>query len=68
MRKQEEIHKITPSDYLKTVQTEIKDTQRAFLIEWIIDVHRKFRMAPETLYVATHLVDTYLSNQKVTSS
>lgn len=50
------------------MQTEIKDTQRAFLIEWIIDVHRKFRMAPETLYVATHVVDTFLSRQKVVSS
>ena len=50
------------------MQTEIKDTQRAFLIEWIIDVHRKFRMAPETLYVAVFMVDTFLSRQKVTSS
>lgn len=38
-------------EYLTKVQTEIKDTSRAFLIEWIIDVHRKFRLVPEALYV-----------------
>lgn len=50
MKKQEVSCMVDP-DYLKKVQTEIKDTSRAFLIEWIIDVHRKFRLSPETLYV-----------------
>lgn len=48
-------------DYLTKVQTEIKDTSRAFLIEWIIDVHRKFRLMPETLYVAVNIIDRYMS-------
>ena len=38
-------------DYLSKVQKEVKDTSRAFLLEWIIDVHRKFRLVPECLYV-----------------
>ena len=51
------------ADYLTKVQlpTEVKDTSRAFLIEWIIDVHRKFRLRPETLYVTVFIVDRYLS-------
>lgn len=54
--------KIT-SSYLKNVQNpkEIKDTSRAFLIEWVIDVNRKFRTVPETLYVTVYIVDRYLS-------
>ena len=44
-------------EYLNKVQTEIKDTSRAFLIEWIIDVHRKFRLVPEVLYVCVFLLD-----------
>lgn len=64
---QEEVHKISPSDYLKTVQTEIRDTQRAFLLEWIIDVHRKFKLRPETLYVCQFIVDKYLSKVKTDS-
>ena len=60
MRK-EELDNMVPVDYLTTVQTEIKDTSRAFLLEWIVDVHRKFRLQPETLYVTAHLIDQYLS-------
>ena len=49
------------NDYLGKVQTDIKDTSRAFLVEWIIDVHRKFRMFSETLYVTIGIIDRYLS-------
>jgi cyclin B len=48
-------------EYLKKVQTEVKDTSRGFLVEWIIDVHRKFRLMSETLYVTISIIDRYLS-------
>lgn len=48
--------------------TEVKDTSRAFLVEWIIDVHRKFRLMPETLYVTVFLIDHYLSLQQIKKS
>ena len=50
MRIEEDENLVDPA-YLTKVQTEIKDTSRAFLLEWIIDVHRKFRLVPEALYV-----------------
>ena len=55
------------SDYLSKVQvpSEVKDTSRAFLVEWIIDVHRKFRLLPETLYVTVFLIDRFLSIQPI---
>lgn len=56
-----ESHYKIDNDYLSKVQTEIKDTSRAFLVEWIIDVHRKFRLMPETLYVTINIIDRYLS-------
>ena len=43
------------------MQSEIKDTSRGFLVEWIIDVTRKFRLLPETLYVTVSIIDRYLS-------
>jgi len=52
-------------NYLQKVQTEIKDTSRAFLIEWIIDVHRKFRLTPECLYVAIYIIDQFMSKKKI---
>ena len=55
-------------DYLNKVQTEIKDTSRAFLIEWMIDVHRKFRLLPEALYVTAFIIDQFMSKQQIKKS
>jgi hypothetical protein len=52
-------------NYIAKVQTEIRDTSRAFLLEWIIDVHRKFRLQPECLYVTRHVIDQYLSRKQI---
>ena len=69
MRKTETTLKVDP-DYLSKVQlsTEVKDTSRAFLIEWIIDVHRKFRLVPETLYVTVFIIDRFLSLKQIKKS
>ena len=55
-------------EYLSKVQSEIKDTSRAFLTEWTIDVHRKFRLLPEALYVTVFLIDQYMSRQRINKS
>ena len=55
-------------NYISKVQTEIRDTSRAFLLEWIIDVHRKFRLQPESLYVTQLIIDQYLSKVKIQKS
>jgi len=46
----------------------VKDTSRAFLVEWIIDVHRKFRLQSETLYVTVRIIDRFLSKQPIKKS
>lgn len=61
----EEVKYMVDPNYLQKVQTEIKDTSRAFLIEWIIDVHRKFRLTPECLYVAIYIIDQFMSRKKI---
>ena len=69
MRKQE-VKFAVEAGYLSKVQlpTEVKDTSRAFLVEWIIDVHRKFRLLPETLYVTVFLIDRFLSLKQIKKS
>ena len=69
MRAEENRLKVSPS-YLTEVQSpkEVKDTSRAFLIEWIIDVHRKFRLNSETLYVTVLLIDRFLSLKQIKKS
>lgn len=66
--KELEPHYQIDNQYLNKVQTEIKDTSRAFLVEWIIDVHRKFRLMPETLYVTIGIIDRYLSGFEIKKS
>ena len=69
MKSEEKRLKI-PHDFIKRVQipAEVKDTSRAFLVEWIIDVHRKFRLDPETLYVTVFLIDRFLSLKQIKKS
>ncbi|ERM99103.1 hypothetical protein AMTR_s00101p00131830 [Amborella trichopoda] len=47
-------------DYMGS-QVEINDKMRAILTDWLIEVHLKFELMPETLYLTMHIVDRYLS-------
>ena len=46
--------------YMDT-QPEINEIMRAILIDWIIDVHLRFNLRQETLFMTIWLIDTYLS-------
>jgi len=68
MMKKEEENTMFDTNYISNIQTELRDTSRAFLLEWIIDVHRKFRLVPECLYVTQFIIDQYLSKKKILKS
>jgi G2/mitotic-specific cyclin-B, other len=53
-----------PLDYIEA-QVEINSKMRAILADWIIEVHNKFELMPETLYLTMHIIDQYLSLQPV---
>lgn len=42
-------------------QTEINENVRAILVDWLINVHAKFKLLPETLYITVNIIDRYLS-------
>ena len=42
-------------------QKDINHRMRAILIDWLVDVHLKYKMVPQTLYIAVNLIDRYLS-------
>lgn len=46
-------------------QTDINGKMRAILIDWLIEVHMKYRLRPETLFLTVNLIDRYLSNSHV---
>jgi hypothetical protein len=46
-------------------QTELNSTMRSILVDWLIEVHMKFRLLPETLYLCVNIIDRYLSQTTV---
>jgi hypothetical protein len=44
-------------------QVEINDKMRAILVDWLIEVHSKFKLEPETLYITISIIDKYLARQ-----
>ncbi|CAO2197237.1 unnamed protein product [Urochloa humidicola] len=57
-------HDSRPCDYIDA-QVEINSKMRAILADWIIEVHHKFELMPETLYLTMYIIDQYLSLQPV---
>ncbi|KAK6125199.1 hypothetical protein DH2020_041065 [Rehmannia glutinosa] len=47
-------------DYMDT-QPEINEKMRAILIDWLVQVHHKFDLSPETFYLTINIVDRYLA-------
>ena len=42
-------------------QTDINAKMRAILVDWLVDVHLKYKLVPETFYLAVNILDRYLS-------
>jgi len=51
-----------------THQPEINDKMRSILIDWLIEVHLKFKLLPETLFITVNILDRYLEKSKVGKS
>ncbi|KAJ4968676.1 hypothetical protein NE237_015377 [Protea cynaroides] len=47
-------------DYMD-MQPEINEKMRAILVDWLMEVHNKFELRPETLYLTINIVDRFLS-------
>lgn len=54
------------ADYMSEMQTDIHEKMRAILVDWLVDVHYKFKLVPETLYLTINLIDRYLQKEPVT--
>lgn len=57
----EPIYRTTPS--VLTRQSEVKENHRRVLVDWLIQVHTKFGLLPDTLHVCIDIMDRYLQVQ-----
>jgi len=46
-------------------QTDINEKMRAILIDWLVEVHLKFKLMPETMYLTVNIIDRYLEKKQV---
>jgi len=49
-----------PTPYMDR-QEDINEKMRAILVDWLVEVHMKFRLVPETLYLCVTIIDRYCS-------
>jgi hypothetical protein len=53
-----------PSVYMH-MQDDINEKMRSILIDWIAEVHLKFKLAPSTLYLTVHIIDRFCMLENV---
>jgi cyclin B len=46
-------------------QTDINEKMRAILIDWLVEVHLKFKLMPETMYLTVNIIDRFLERKMV---
>jgi hypothetical protein len=46
-------------------QSDINEKMRAILVDWLVEVHRMFKLLPETLFLCVSIIDRYLSMKQV---
>ncbi|KAG7748441.1 hypothetical protein KL912_002346 [Ogataea haglerorum] len=56
------------SHYVPDIQSEITWENRATLMNWIVQVHARFNLLPETLFLAVNLIDRFLSKRAISLS
>jgi len=50
--------------YMKS-QPNINEKMRGILVDWLVEVHLKLKLVPETLYLTVNLIDRYLERQNI---
>lgn len=62
-----EMHCMPNGDYM-SMQRDINWHLRGVLVDWLIETHAKFRLLPETLFLALNIIDRFLSLRTISLS
>lgn len=57
-----------PSPNYMSLQNDVNAKMRSILIDWLVEVHLKFKLNPETLFLTVNLVDRFLDQVQVRRS
>ncbi len=50
-----------PQAHYMERQKELQWKMRGILVDWLVEVHTKFRLLPETLFLTVNIIDRFLS-------
>ncbi|KAJ5606169.1 G2/mitotic-specific cyclin [Penicillium lagena] len=59
-----ELRTLPNPDYIEH-QPDLEWKMRGILVDWLIEVHTRFRLLPETLFLAVNIIDRFLSAEVV---
>ncbi|XP_010536465.1 PREDICTED: cyclin-B2-4-like [Tarenaya hassleriana] len=62
--KKNECRSCVPPNYMEN-QQDINERMRGILIDWLIEVHYKFELMEETLYLTVNLIDRFLAVHQI---
>jgi hypothetical protein len=57
---QEEKQYVLPDDFMAN-QAEVTEKMRAYLVDWLAELHFRFQLCSETLYVTIGIIDRFLA-------
>lgn len=57
--------KAIPNPQYMAAQDELEWKTRSILVDWMIEVHTRFHLLPETLFLAINIIDRFLSQKVV---
>lgn len=60
--KEEQIYQV-PTKYL-VCQADLDSKMRSILVDWLVSVHRRFKLLPETLFLSIKITDRFLLLQE----
>ncbi|RLN60407.1 hypothetical protein BBJ28_00011190, partial [Nothophytophthora sp. Chile5] len=65
LRAREERYHVTEDVFAK--QTSVRPKMRSVLVDWLVEVHQRFELEPQTLYLTVNYVDRFLAHTPVKS-
>ncbi len=58
-------HRFQVNPNYMSQQPDINEKMREILVDWLVDVHIRFKLLPETLFLTVSLIDRYLEKEHI---
>jgi hypothetical protein len=63
--KSEEVFNQVDYEFIIKNQRDINEKMRAILVDWLVEVHHRFNLTHETLFLTVNLIDRYISKKEI---